>query len=273
MTNIIKDWVDTNHTRYLLPQGSNFYVDTVNGNDCNDGLSSSNACKTIQNVINQIYTSVDCAGQQPAILVLPGSTVTEQVSVFGQVPGARPQLYISSSDGSKLPWILQGDHQAAVQARDNGICTVQGFSFSAGGHSGCVFLNPSQQGVIDYCNVDFGDCINGYHIYVDHGGSCNCLSNSTDVTISGSAGSHILMGGIGASHCMGGATINIAPGLNFYNFIQAAGQCMLNWSFCYFSGSPISGSKYSITMNAVFIKNGTTIPGSGTTVNTGGQVY
>jgi len=259
-------------TRQFLPT-QQLYVDTVNGNDANTGFASSCAKKTISSMITDIYTLYDCQGGQPTINILPGSTITEQVKVFGQVPGAAPQLIINGyNSGTKTPWVLTGNNQTAIQVRDNGICTLQGFSITAGSNTGCIFLNPSQQGVLDYQWIDFGACIGGYHIFIDHGGSCNCLETSTNTTISGSANSHILMGGIGASHSMGGATINISSGLTFYNFIQAAGQCMLNWSFNYFSGASISGNKYSITMNAVFIKNGTVIPGSGTIVNSGGQV-
>lgn len=150
-------------------------VDTGVGNDANDGLAigSGRALATVQAAINLINQYFDGGGNNSFTVKVVG-TVAEQVTAPTPPVGAL-QIVIKGNTlpGQQNAWTLTSN-QTAVQARDGVIFTVQGFKFSASG-TGCVFLNPSQGGTIDYSSCEFGGNSSGFDIRIDQGGSCNSL--------------------------------------------------------------------------------------------------
>lgn len=266
-----------------------FYVDTVNGTPNGaglvDGLATSGAgCfKTIGDALTTINNFIDCTAILPAIQVVAGSTITENVTQqFTGQPLGSCQIEIIGNEGSPITWEATGNNQTLIETRDNGILTVKGFYFTANGHTGCQVVYAAQNGTLDYRSCNFGPFPSGYHIAIGQGGSVNSVDDATNpfsYVISGSAVSHIYAQGP-CKHNMGGVSISVPNALTFtQGFVNLIGCGVIIWGLNAFSGAGSgagsTGEKYIVVDNAVFYSGGTTeIPGAGAgTTATGGLAY
>jgi hypothetical protein len=162
-------------------------VDTTGaGNDANDGLAagSGRALATIGQAQLLVQKYFDGGGANSVRINVVG-TVTEQIMLSTSLVGML-QLVINGNTkpGQQNAWTLTSN-QTAVAARDGGVYTIQGFKFSASG-SGNTFLNPSQNGTIDYSACEFNANTSGVDIKIDQGGACNSLDTpgtTSNVTI------------------------------------------------------------------------------------------
>lgn len=175
--------------RWTPPAGfAGLFVDTTGvGNDANDGLASGSgrALATVGAAMLLAQKYFDGQGANSFSINVTGP-VTEQIAPVAPWTGYLQCVITGNTlPGQQNAWTLT-TNQTAIQARDGIIITVQGFKFSASS-TGCVFLNPSQNGTIDYLACEFGTNASGFDIRIDQGGSCNSLDSagpSSTVTIS-----------------------------------------------------------------------------------------
>jgi Phage T7 tail fibre protein len=266
-----------------------FYVDPVNGTagvGNTDGLAGSGpgAFKYIQDAINNIIRFIDCNNNLPVVKVISQVNGEQILSSFAGQPMGSCQILIRGGTGaSPVRWIATANNQTFVQARDNGILTIDGFDFDCQTFTGCCALNPSQQGTIDYANCWFGPCIGGTHINVMEGGSLNNLDDGS--------GNNYKVYGLSAvgsgthwtftAPCkfnMGGVTIQIPNGLQFDAFLRGTGPGFVSLGFNYFSGPGAGagsvGRPFALDRGFVVSINGTVFPGNASPVaNNGAQAY
>src|SRR5882762_2068272 len=102
-----------------LKGGAQFYVDTTNGADTNDGLAVSvGAFKTINAAVSAIYNNLDCQNSSPVINIAAG-TYTEAVNLEGQITGSNV-LFITGASSASVTWkpvgfcLLCGDNAEAI---------------------------------------------------------------------------------------------------------------------------------------------------------------
>lgn len=253
--------------RYKPAAALTLYVDHANGLSTNDGLATGagGALNTIANAISVIMQQIDCNNNPPTIQNAAETFTETGASVFGQPTGAL-QILITGTPGAPSSTVWQvGAAGTVLQTRDNGVATINGFKILSTG-AGAVGFNPSQNGTIDYLNIEFGAFATGYQIKIDQGGCANSLdSGATLPSISGSATNHCLMVGP-CKWSMGGATINMPNALTFGSFLSGSGTGTVNFGANTFtgagSGAGSVGQKFALNGNFIAFLGGTVLPGA-----------
>lgn len=239
-----------------------FNVDTVNGNDLNDGLAATTgAFKTIGAAVLAIYQQVDCQNGNPQINIAAG-TYTESVTLFGQITGGNFILFQGVSSAS-VTW--KPSTNFCLLVGDNAECQVSGIKFdNTSGANNAVGISFHQYSVCDVLNdIQFGTFpgTTSAHMNNDKGGYINLPQN---YTITGSAAYHIQV----ASGCVvtqaGGGTISIQNTPTFTTFYFASNVCSINFnSAVTYTGAITAGAKqYSLDQLSCFVASGSTIPGT-----------
>lgn len=256
----------------------NLYVDSIFGDDANDGLAAGagRALETITAAVARLYNEIDSGSSSAGpIINLAAGTYTEDVRVVGALLG-NIQLFITGAGQAQTTW--EPATAAALQARDNGIVTVQSLRFQSTAALQKA-LYATQQSVIDYADLDFGPFPSGSHIEID-GAFVNCIDppGSAVTKITGNADYHVNMIGP-ARWTMGGNTVSLPGALVFTTFCRMIGSganCALGFNAFTGAGSGAgsTGAKYAVSYNATLFLTGTVFPGAtaGSTSNGGTAV-
>lgn len=261
-------------SRWLWLTGHTFNTDHANGSDSvtvSDGLGTgAGAFATIQNAVNVINNQVDCAGSAPTIQNA-AETFTESVNIRGY-PLGYLQIFINGSPGTPSNTVWKPPSGACLSCRDGGTANINGFKFVSTG-SNQAALVPSQFGVIDVENVEFGNFTSGYHIQSTEGGSFN--SSGGTYVVSGNFITHWFLQG-STNLFVTSQVISVPNALTFTNWLQIQGPGYFQGNGTSFSGTGSgagsTGQKYNISLNGVALTVGVTLPGaSAGATSTGGQ--
>jgi hypothetical protein len=265
-------WQVLGRSRWIWPTGFTFNVDHANGSDVvtvSDGLGTgAGAFATIQNGVNIIMDQVDCVGFAPTIQNA-AETFTESVAIR-EYPLGYLEIFITGSPSTPSNTVWKTS-SIALSCRDGGTATVNGFKFVAT-TTNCGALAPSQFGVIDVANVEFGDFTSGYHIQSTEGGSFNSVGGT--YTVSGNFITHWLLQG-STNLFVTSQAISVPNALTFTNWLQIIGPGYFQGNGTTFSGigsgAGSAGQKYNITLDGIAFTAGAVLPGATAgTADTGG---
>lgn len=145
--------------RTTLTSNTNFFVDPVNGDDGNDGLTTSTEKQTLQAMLDVLHDEYDLAGFVATINFEGGATATEAVTLFGPFVGADgpdsvvidgpdttpDNFHINASGlgegsgGAARPAALRMHDGAAVTIKNFSVTSTDGYGLMAtrGGYIKC----------------------------------------------------------------------------------------------------------------------------------------
>ena len=251
------------------------FADITNGSDANDCLAagSGNACQHICTAVNRQVNDIDHQSSGGTVNVAAG-TYTESCPLAGQITGANVMFVTGAGSGSTV-WKPSGT-SPNLFAQDNAEVIVNGFTFNnGGGSSGVVALATHQTGVLDVGNdVVMGTYANGTYFSCDHGGgSINLPAN---MTINGTVGTVLQLGGACSGTWSGGGTLTINGGSTCATFISVNGSgANLAMGTVTVSGAENAGcQKYVVNLNGSLSAGSTNTTGWGGiagNASTGGQ--
>ena len=235
-------------SRTQLTGLTNFYVSTT-GSDSNDGLTLGTAWATVQHAWNTLIAQYDLAGHYAVVNIADG-TYTSGLAAHGLPPGATNIASIQFVSSSGNPAACLFSTSATCFLAANGAWfTLSGVGVASSATNG---LEASNQGRIDYSNVNFGVCANA-HQYAWDSSQITCSSN---YSISGGAVNHILSARNGVVYRTGfSCTLSGTPAFSGA-FAQASDNGTIYESSGSYSGSA-TGVRFNASLNGV-IDPGTT---------------
>ena len=257
-----------------LQANTQFYLNSVTGNDNNNGLTSGTAWKTLQaafTALSKYYSN----GFTMTLNISGSFTVS---SVTQSFCANLFNLILNFSAGSSIT----ATNCPAITFQSCSV-TLQGSSlFSSSGLTGSgagigIILDANAIVVINSTGINFGVCAFS-HIYVNPSAVC---SLATGYTVSGSSGSHwVVVGGtIFSTPVVGKNTITLTGPLTFTNFASASNNGNINAQSAntIFAGTTPTGSRYSCIGCGVIATNGSGpnfLPGTvAGTQSSGGNYY
>jgi hypothetical protein len=254
--------------RIRLTAQLNLYV-TTTGNDANPGTSAS-PFLTMQAAANAAANLYDTNGFSIIINVANG-TYTAGVIVNRALVGGG-NLNFSGNTATPTSCVISVANASCFYIAA-GQSNIQGFKLAATGSANATYGNgllAAGAGNLTFAFINFGVCSQG-HIVADSGG--NISSSSTSYTISGGAAEHISVNQ-GFFNCAS-ITVTISAAVTFTDFVAASIGGGVQALTMTFTGSAVTGSRYSASLNGVIFTNGggaNYFPGStaGATA-TGGQ--
>lgn len=279
-------WYYDKPNRWVPGSGAGpiIYVNSATGSASNDGLSAASPLATIGAGINMANGEIDWTGNNTVTIQLgvgsSGSPITyaETILYSQNLVGANELNILGDPLHPNFAIWQPSGGTYCFQARDGGIASVTGLTVQ-GAASGDIGFIASQFGVLDLTSVHFGSFTGGVPIQLNSGGRINWVVGNC--TIGGTAfedflqcldsGSTISILGLGVS-------VAVTNALTFTNFIQTVSNsgATVTGGLTFTgtgSGAGSTGTKYSVTYNSVFNKNGVTFPGAtGGSSSTGGQV-
>jgi hypothetical protein len=249
---------------WVVPAGTQFNVDNVNGSDssANDGLSNgggAGAFATIQNAYSVIQKQVFQVGAG-VVIQLPTTTttaITEQLSVSGAMPPGVTIVSVigNTSTATNCQWQI-GNGQIAANIFDYNGVVFQGIGFSCSGTSGGTFISGGQFAIVDVANCNFGNNGNGG---VNIGASQNSRMNlQSGNSINGSTGVFFQVSD--EASISAGSALNVAGTTVISSFFAQAtrgGTISIN-------GLSFTGNTASISGPRFFAANGGIITGDTT---------
>jgi hypothetical protein len=266
--------------RWRLPGNTNFYVDPTNGSDSNDGLVvGAGAFATIGQAAANIYSNIDCGGNQPQINVAAGATVKESVGVFGNPVGHHvfSVLGVSSAPFTWNPSSsLAGD---CLEVGDNAQFIVGNVTFSASNNSNAGYCHVlgHQWGVIEFNAVTFGSAGNtgqGNDVQNDSSTHINFINGAT---LTGARLNHVFLTN-GHLDYNGTVTLStagaVAFAMNQMFAFQGVTYAIVEGNVTFVNSSLATGRGFAVTGNSIFVNvSGSSIPGTSSGVTTTGGQY
>lgn len=266
-------WSVTMPRLYYAPSNTRQYIDQTNGNDANDGLTSSTALASLQKGIRNIEWEMDCSGAGVQCYFMGSAHTEGNVSHTFRVRGYHVISIASNLGISGFTWTVP-TLNVGLTCRDYSAAVLSNMRMVGG--TSAVLLSASQTGILDWGQMDFGPCPGGTHIQSVNGGSVGG-SVGTGNIVSGNATQHLQVA-VRSSAIMTGIGYQIAAGLTFGQFIDVRMCSTLtaaSVNFVHDGGGPSSTAGYSIAItsnSAVSTNAGSGVyPGaSGVTTATGG---
>ncbi len=271
-------WLDNTGTlergqpeRYVAPSLT-VYADASSGNDANDCLTASKACQHIQHAIIMLRTYVDTQDSVPTIQLADG-TYTEAIDTSATPTGGADQILINGNAVSPgMTQLLAPAASVAVTVRDYGIFTLQNMEIGCGSGTGAV--NASQFGVVDLRIVIVGSCDGQNALTAQDEGHMNI---EPGLTVAGNSSALLYSHGTGAQITAGGGqTITCSGALTIGNFLlmdNGAGMTTEGTTLAFSGCGSVTGTKYTVTTNAVADTGGSTLPGNVAGSTSTGGIY
>lgn len=264
-------WTVTAATRLYVAPGA------CGGVDTNDGLASTRPVALIQTAYGRIQTQWDLLAP-PTIKLTCGVTpftVAESVSMFGTLSGTMlVGIEGDPTTPSNVVWDPGADNTNALLVRDFVAVDVNGIKFNTA-NSGVIFLNPSQGGIIDFRNVEFGAAPSGFHMLVNPGGFMTWTGGT--YVVSGSMSYHRFVQG-GRVDIPNVGSLSVPNALTFtqWDAIFQGGAVSYNGAIACVGagcGAGSTGTKYLVSTGGSITLNTTVLPGNAAgTSNTFGSV-
>lgn len=259
-------WKTTGPYRWSI--GSvNFYVDSTNGSDSNDGLAPG-AGRALQHIsfgVAFIQSQLDLIGGT-ANLNLANGTYTESFTIFGGPTGGL-EINIIGNPGSPSSVVFNG----TLSCRDGGILSINGVKFTSTGGQ-CLLVG--QEFIVDLQNIEWGTA-SGVHLQVNSGGYINFVGGT--YTVSGNFLFHIQMNGQGSIFQIPIAqTISVPNALTFTTWLFNSTGYVVFAGGCTFTGTGAgagsAGKKFDTNFNGVTSLGGATLPGNVAGTSTTGGI-
>lgn len=261
-------WVYAQPGRWRSPVvGVAFYVDYVNGNDSNDGLSTgTQAFKTLQQAVTTLENV--CDGIFAIQLANGTHQVGSGVNCSKPILGAQGYSIVGNTS-SPSSVVLSATSGGVLNVGNNASLNLVGVTLT---NSNGACITCSSGGVISVSSVVFGSAPGGWHIYSVEGGIIN-VSGTYSVLSGANAAYHIL--------CQAGSFISYAPTtVTFQGAVTFSYFILCQWESTIWSGASINfvnptnvtAQKYYVAYNGGVYSASNTFPGNtaGTTL-TGGQ--
>jgi hypothetical protein len=202
--------------------GENFWVNGQAGSDANDGTTPSTAWKTLQHAADWVVQHVDANLQVVTINIVPSPIAYAGFKIDEHVQGVSnpSNLNFQGSVSNPASVIIQAGTTtgACVEAQNNVQMLIQGVRFT----------NPTGDAIWanNYARVRYGFCdfgpVSGAHIHSIFHAHCAMVGNCT---ISGGAGSHILLRGDSTFYTTGPLVYTLTGTPHWTNqFIGAGGN-------------------------------------------------
>jgi hypothetical protein len=258
---------------WVTPTTTTFHVNHSTGSSSNDGLTSGSALPTIQAAIAYVEKYIDCF--QLGITVQVNSTSFTENAVV-HTKRIRGWHVISLRGDPANPqncvWNV-GAGQVGFTCRDWSGAIISGFEMRGAG-SGATGVSASQHGIIDVDNMRWGTFTGGIHVQSTNGGSVGYVVGTRE-NIVGDAALHWNVSA-GANLLATGCTIGIPSPRTMTAFLSMTGGSTITAGVTLDNGSggaaaTVTGARYSVAMNGVYLKNGVNLPGSTEATSTGGQ--
>jgi hypothetical protein len=237
----------------------NLYVDPINGNDSNSGITPSTPVKTIQAATSIVVNNYDLQGGTANVYCRDGvytagayvwtNLYNGNIHYIGNI-GSPLNCRVSLPAGGSCFTIVQG---ATVY--------ISGFALEApNGSQGQLWTAPGTAlsvgtaGRLYFDHVAFGPC-SWAHISSGAGGYVSVPSQGTPYSIYGNAIYHLITGSGGAYISIASAAVNVTTNVTFSTFAWAD------------ASSLIVAPAISVNLN------GHTVSGQRYVVSNGGYVY
>lgn len=250
------------------------YVNHATGSSSNDGLTSGSPLPTIQSAFELFEKYID-TWQLGATIQVANGSFTESSSVHTKRLRGYHVIVVRGDPTTpgncvwNVPTGLVG-----VTCRDWSGIILDGFRFQSPGSS-AIGCSASQHGIIDIANVEWGTMAGGIHCQSTNGGSVGYVAGTISKVI-GNAALHWDVSA-GANLLVTGVTIEVPSPLTMTAWLSMTGGSAITSGVTFTNGSggaaaTVTGSKYSVAMNGVYLRGGVTLPGTvaGST-STGGQ--
>lgn len=275
--NQLAEYLDRQSPRTVLAADTTFYV-RADGSDANTGTANTavSGWLTFQHAMDVLAGSYDFNAKNVTVQIGNG-TYTAGVNVNPWVGGGTltflgdnttpTNVVISVASGG----IPTGSCFMVQNGALPGALNIKGFQIKTSG-TGTFGIYAAQACNITPGNLDFGPCVTS-HIFMASGGYYNYTNT---YSISGGADRHIHSnaGGIifATGNVAGTVTISAAVAITTFAFAQEGGVIQPATATNYVNPGNVTGTKYSVTSNAVINSAGITFPGTiaGATA-TGGQ--
>lgn len=243
--------------RIQLEQNTIFFVNPVNGNDSNDGLTQQTAWKHVQFACDQMISSYDHGGCSTTIQLADG-TYNESVAIVGDLTGA-VQFHLTGNlaHPEYVLWNV-APFTCGIEARDKSCVTIEGIKFISQGN-GCRALKASQFGILDFGTVEFASFPAGVHVEIYQSGSVNVIGS---YKVSGGAILHFQLSG-NSMLCLGARPVNFTNPVTFDSFVDVTyGSYLWAVGQTIYSGGPVTGIKYRVHTNSTVNSSQTQFPGN-----------
>jgi hypothetical protein len=237
--------------------GLDVYVAATRGSDGNDCLSASAPCATVTKAVKIAY-SYDHAPTFPRINLAPGS-YTESVTVAGHLVGTHVLHIVGNvADPASVVWRCGAAGASCLFTRDFAIVGIMGVKF-VGNDINQIALDATQQSVIDFYAIDFGDFPSGTHVLSSQS-SVSCVG---DYTISGGASVHANAVRLGVLN-LNCPTVTIPKPITITHYGIASVLGFLNGPgpTRFVGKDNVTGQQYLSAYNAVLSLGGGTFPGN-----------
>ena len=260
----------TGNVRPLLTANRTYFVDTVNGNDANNGLAAGagNAFKTIQKAIN-VFLTIDLNGFAGIVQCAAGTYAAGFLLTAPFVGGNVQVLGDTTTPANCI--ITNASNINVFQVSNPGVSiTVGGFKISCGGSGGIGVYAADMAKIAVSGKMEFGAFPAGAQISVARGGQ---VAVQAGYTISGSSYRHINAAGAGQVIANSNAVTLVGTPAFAIAYVQATGLSSVQVYANSFTGAA-TGSRYNIIGNSVCDTGGgstSAFPGdSAGTLSTGG---
>jgi hypothetical protein len=274
--------------RYQLTSAMTLYVNhnPAIGSDApsNNCQGSTAPCQTIANAAFQFFANIDCRGFGSYIQVQDTGEFAEDVAFDGpRCPGLNNlQIIGNPNNPDSVIWDSNVAGKASVYVSDHATVGINGFKMQCTAWGG-INVQANQQGIIDFANIDWGECGGGMQI------SCAAGSNiiyeqgpATTYTVSGPLfGYHYYSDGTCGYFPVGGGTagtpVSVPNVLAFTEFFHVDHGSQVNSNLNFTgpgAGSASSGLKFNVMNYSNLVLNGkeSTVPGNGGNSSPNGNV-
>lgn len=246
-------------------QGASLFVDSIAGNDANDGLTSATALKLINTAITRLCSDIDAQGNNSHIQLADasGTDYRENVGVFGQCGNRADGISIIGHAGNVGLTRIIGPVAGGVttQARDMGILFLTDLTVGcAVGTADGIAVAGSQLGVLDLTRVTIVGCDNGTAIDDEETGAMNLV----DTTLSSNMSIGFMVRDAAAKLVVSGTTTcNGALAVTGSALFVVTAQGFANTSGTTWSGcGAMTGKKFAVDYGGGLVTGGVTIPGN-----------
>lgn len=249
----IRERLTANRTYYVSPAGS----------DSNDGLTALTPFLTLQKAGN-VVAGYDLNGKTVVIQAAAGSYTAGYVAPRPFV-GGEPIFRGDTANPGNVIVSVAG--APCFTSLNSAIYSVEGFKVATTSAGDCLLAQGGGQINITG-KMEFGACAAG-HMHAKYGGQINVSAN---YTISGNAIYHWWSETAGGSIQVIGRTITLSGTPAFTAFANATIVSQVVPVSNTYSGSA-TGKRYDVTLNAVILSAGATLPGSASGTTDGFGVY
>lgn len=259
---------------WVTPTALTVRVNHSTGSSAFDGLSTGSAKATIQQAFEFVEKYIDC-WQAGVVIQVDSASFTENAAVHTKRLRGYHVISLRGDPANPAARVWNvGAGQVGLTCRDWSGVILEGFEMRGAGAS-ATGVSSSQHGVIDIANMRWGAFSGGIHISSTNGGSVGYVVGTRE-DIVGDCALHWNVDS-GSNLLCSGMTIGIPSARTMTAFLSMTGGSAITAGLTFDNGAggaaaAVTGSKYSVAMNGVYLRNGVTLPGSvaGST-STGGQ--